>query len=304
MAKSKRIHESLERLAAAEQRFLAGEFLAPALRGGTIQVRLAGVICRLNIQPTDFEGFGVFRPRSHTQAELVRPARLAERQRYLELFPLVRLILASKQDEQWLAVPAHRGDGRVRIAGLVPVCLVLDAQLFEVIESRFDGVHFWYAGPELRWDAATAAYLRQALEQEIEPEKLKRAGLTAEEREAYAVAFGATEKARRQQEQQRLRHALAHAGADFKDVRERDDVYTITFEVDGARHVSVVSKKDLQVQVAGICLSGQDEAFDLQSLVGIIREGGQDGGFVRVGRENQGMEEEQYWRVHPRQPRP
>jgi hypothetical protein len=299
----KRIHDSLERLAAAEERFLAGEFLAPAISGGEV-VRIAGVICRLRIEPADFRGFGIFRPRSHAEAELVRPARLAERSRYLALFPLVRLILAARHGDQWLALPAHRGDKRFRIEGLVAVCLVEDAQLFEVIESRFDGAHFWYAGPEPRWDPAAAACLRQALQQEIEPEKLHRPGLTAEEREAYSVAFQVTEKARRAREEDRLRAALAHAGADFKDMRERDDVYTVTYEVDGQRHVSAVSKKDLVVQVAGICLSGQDEEFDLKSLVGVIREAQGGGGLVRIGRDNQGMAEEQYWQVHPRERRP
>jgi hypothetical protein len=304
MPKSKRIHDSLERLAAAEQAFLASEFLAPACRGGEVRVRVAGVICRLHIQPANFEGFGVFRPRSHSEAQLVRPARLAERHRYLNLFPLARLILAARDEEQWLAMPAYRADSRFRIAGLVPVRLVEEAQLFEVIESRFDGVHFWYAGVEPRWDAARGAYLRQALAQEVEPAALERAGLTAEEREAYALCFQASEKARRHREEDRVRQALAHAGADFKQWRDRDDVYTITFEVDGQQHVSVVSKKDLAVQVAGICLSGQDEEFDLHSLVGVIREAQGGGGFVRVGHANQGMEEEQYWHVHPRGRRP
>jgi hypothetical protein len=98
---------------------------------------------------------------------------------------------------------------------------------------------------------------------------------------------------------QGLRGALAHAGAELKDYVERQDVYTVTYEVDGQRHVSAISKKDLSVQVAGICLSGEDENFDLQSLVGVIREAQSGGGLVRVGDENRGMPEGHYWRVHP-----
>jgi hypothetical protein len=304
MAKSKNVTDALSRLAAAEERFLASEFLAPVLRGGQVQVRIAGVICTLRIRQADFEGWGVFRPTSHSEATLVRQPKLAERQRYLQLFPLVRLILAGTREEQWLALPAHRADLRFQIEGLIPVRFVEDAQLFEVVEARFDGTQFWYAGPDSRWDAATASYLRQELARLTPPEKLQRSGLTAEERAAYEVnywpRYEASEEARQSREERRLRIALEHAGAEFKDFVERQDVYTVTYEVDGERHVSAVSKKDLSVQVAGICLSGEDEQFDLQSLVGVIREAQGGGGLVRVGQQNRGMPEEHYWRVHPR----
>ena len=307
MAKSKPINDALNRLVEAEEKFLASEFLAPAIRGGQVQMRIAGVICRLKIQPTDFEGFGVFRPKSHAEAQLVRPARLAERQRYLELFPIVRLIVAGRQDDMWLAIPAHRGDTRFQMEGMVPVRLVEEAQLFEVIQARFDGSQFWYAGSDPRWDPAMAAYLRQALEKMVTPDKLDRPGLTAEERQAYASnywpRYETSEEARRSREENRLRQALEHAGAELRDYVERRDVYTITYEVDGQRHVSAISKNDLSVQVAGICLSGEDQKFDLQSLVGVIREAQEGNGLVRVGHQNQGMAEEQYWQVHPRQRR-
>jgi hypothetical protein len=302
MAKSKNVTDALNRLAAAEERFLTSEFLAPVVRGGQVQVRIAGVICTLRIRPADFEGWGVFRSASHSEASLVRHAKLAERARYLDLFPLVRLILTSKQDDQWLALPAHRADSRFRIEGQVPVRLVEDAQPFEVIETRFDGTHFWYAGQDSRWDPGAASYLRQQLELLTPPDTLQRSGLTAEERAAYTLSYlpryEATEEARWSREEQRLRRALEHAGAEFSGFVERPDVYTVTYEVDGQRHVSAVSKKDLSVQVAGICLNGEDENFDLQSLVGVIREAQGGGGFLRIGQE--GMPEEQYWQVHPR----
>lgn len=304
MAKSNNITDALNRLAAAEDRFLTSEFLAPVLHGGQVQVRIAGVICSLRIQPSDFEGWGIFRPVSHTNAKLVRNAKLAERRRYLELFPAVRLILSGRSEEQWLAVPASHADSRFQIDGAIPVRLVEEAQLFEVIESRFDGSHFWYAGPDSRWDPGTASYLRQELGRLTPPDQLQRAGLTAEERAVYErnywPRYEVSKEAQRTREERRLRGALAHAGAELKDYVERHDVYTVTYEVDGQRHVSAIAKKDLSVQVAGICLSGEDQNFDLQSLVGVIREAQGDHRLVRVGRDNRGMAEEQYWDVHPR----
>lgn len=303
MANSNHLTDALNRLAAAEDRFLTSEFLAPVIRGGNVHVRIAGVICTLSVRPADFEGWGVFRPASHSDAELVRQAKLAERQRYLDLFPLVRLILADRREEQWLALPAHRADTRFQIDGSIPVRLVEDAQLFEVIETRFDGSQFWYAAPDSRSDPARASYLRQELGRLTPPEQLQRSGLTAEERAAYALnywpRYEASEEAQRTREERRLRGALAHAGAELKDYVERQDVYTVTYEVDGQRHVSAVAKKDLSVQVAGICLSGEDRNFDLHSLVGVIREAQGGGELVRVGHENRGMAEENYWRVHP-----
>jgi hypothetical protein len=304
----KRLDDILNQFAAAEERFLTSEFLAPVLRGGQVQVRIAGVVCRLKVEPADFEGWGIFRPLTHSTACLVRPARLAERQRYLELFPLLRLILCGRAGQRWQALPAHQGDTRFRIQGLLPVYLVEEAQLFEVAETRFDGGQCWFERLDARRDPGSAAYLRQALEAMTEPEQLQRPGLTAEERTAYALNYWprlqAELEAQRDRTEERLRDALAHAGAAYRGYLERDDCYRVEYEVDGQRQVSVVSKQDLSVQVAGICLSGEDEHFDLQSLVGVIREAHGGGEIVRVGADNQGMAEEQYWDVHPRRREP
>jgi hypothetical protein len=276
VASKHRLHETLERLAEAERRAFSAEFLAPVIRGAVIQVRIEGVVCQFKVQPKAFEGWGVFRPTSPNTATLVRPARASERRQYLDLLPLLRMIVCLRRGEEWLAIPAHRADLRFRIEGLVPLRLVEHAQLFEVLHTRLDGAQCWYDGPDPRRNPATAAYLRDALARMVEPAQLTRPGLTAEERAAYAINYAprleAVLEAQRDRTEERLRAALAHAGAVLREYQERGDVYRIAYELDGRHHVSVVAQNDLSVQTAGICLSGQDRHFDLQSLVGVLRE--------------------------------
>ena len=90
------VSELLSRLAADEDAFLKRNFLAPALRGRTARVCIGGMVCKIRITPADFEGWGIFQPASHTEAKLVRQASLAERRRYLELFPTIRQIVCQR----------------------------------------------------------------------------------------------------------------------------------------------------------------------------------------------------------------
>ena len=171
--------------------------------------------------------------------------------------------------------------------------------MFEVVEGRFDGGNCWFERLDPRHDPAMAAYLREKLGELVPTEKLRRKALTAEERAVYAVRLAAELEARRDQTEERLRDALAHAGAKLRGYLERGDTYRVEFTVDRRKHVSVVGKKDLSVQVAGICLAGRDRNFDLQSLVSVLREANEKGRVNPVGRDNGGMTEESYWRAHP-----
>ncbi|CAN5916778.1 hypothetical protein BH23PLA1_BH23PLA1_15400 [soil metagenome] len=291
MSRNSRLQETLNRLAAAERQFLAEEFLAPVVRGGEVFVRIEGIACRLRLHPADFEGWGVFLPYSHTEAEWIRPATLAERRKYLERLPRLGLILVESLGGAWWAVPAQSGDSRFRIEGALPVSLAEDVQRFETIQGRFDGARALFESLDDRRDPALAESLRQSLEQMIDPANLDRPGLSREERDAYALVFRTRQEAieasqRRRRERMEDEHrrrsegrvgeALARAGATLQGVTERADGYRVTFEVDGHRHVSFLGRNDLTVHSAGFCLSGLDEEFDLQSLVGVIREGYRD----------------------------
>jgi hypothetical protein len=276
MATSRNVRDLLNRLAAEEARFLAADFLAPMLGAGVVSVRIAGIVCRLRVED-NFSGWGVFRPTDTATARLVRPATLAERAGYLEALPLRRLILCRAERRRWLAWPAHNADQRFADATLVPVRFVDEAQLFDIVAARWDGVQCWFEALDERADPSAAVYLRESLRHMTPPEQIRRRGLTAEQRTAYAVAHALRMEAERDRTEERLRAALAHAGGELTGYLERQDSYRVEFQIDGQRHVSLVAKDDLSIQLAGICLSGEDRHFDLQSLVGVLREAHSEG---------------------------
>lgn len=69
----------------------------------------------------------------------------------------------------------------------------------------------------------------------------------------------------------RLRNALHMGGGELREFRDRGDFWQVEWTTrNGEHHTSAISKGDLTVMSSGICLSGGDRNFDLQSLVGVI----------------------------------
>jgi hypothetical protein len=286
MAAKKHILNTIARLAKAEEQFLAARFLAPVIAGNKTQVRIAGVRCQMAVRPADFGGWGIFRPISHAQAQLERPATLKERCRYAQLLPMTGLILLERlRNASWLALPAQPHDGLV-VDGLALLNLVEDADRFDTVRACFDGQRFWSVDLDPRHDPAASEYLRKSLAIMRSPRQLDRPGLTPEQRIAYALVHEraiAKEMAdARRTSEGRVRTALEHAGAALRSFVEKDGALRVTFTVDGQRHTSIVSADNLGVWSAGVCLSGQDSQFDLASLVSVLREGHSRGG-IRHG---------------------
>ncbi len=280
-----KIQHLLDKLAAEEAAFLDAEFLAPVLPGRRVQVRIAGIVCTLRVVSEAAPGWAILKALSLDTARVIERPGLRQIRDYLALFPAVRLLLLAPEHGDWLARPAQRGDARVRVDGPVRVHLATGVQPFQQIVARFDGSAFWFQEVDRRRSPAIAAYLRDALTAETPPADLHKPTLTAEERAAYQSLYAAIEAARRDQVEVRLADALAHAGADFAAYIERADAYTVAYTVDGQTYQSTVRKDDLTVLSAGICLSGQDRRFDLQSLVSVIREGTAQRRIVRVGED-------------------
>jgi hypothetical protein len=291
----------LDKLERAERDFLGTAFLAPIVGDGRVQVRIANVVCHLQVvsqaersrtaaQSKPPQGWYILRPISIGEAEIVREATLSEAARYLALFPQVRLVLAQKIDRQWLAFPAQCGDNRFRITGPIGLWLAAEeVERFDGVEAAFDGRSFWYVQRDRRSDPAVSAYLRERFAQDpigdLPPDvtTLHKRGLSREQRDVYARLREQLKAAQRDRVEVRLAEALGHAEARLHSYLERDDVYVVKYEVDGRERLSTIRRDDLSVVTAGICLSGQDQRFDLTSLVGVLREGERGRRLVWVG---------------------
>ena len=288
------LHDLLNKLEAQENDFLDAQVLAPVLPGRAVTVRIAGVVCRLKVDDESFQGWGVLQPIAMDGALILRPANRTEISRYLQLLPSVHLLAVARAGTTWQALPTHQGNQRIKLDGPVRLELAEESvQPFDAVIARFDGGRFWYERPDARRNPALAAYLRQSFSEGLQSDMLHKKGLSREEREAYVWACEAVEEARRNREErlrnreQRLRReeamrrnpeevrladALAHAEGSLVSFIERDDVYTVRYQINDRTHTSTIRKDDLTVVTSGICLSGQDDNFDLTSIVGVMRE--------------------------------
>ena len=270
-----------DKLAAAEEDFFSSEFLSPVIAGQQIRVRIAGVVMNLDVQPKKFQGWGIFRCVKNHKAKFLRAPTLAQKRQYLDLYPKFSLVVC-RAGEQFFGVPSNSGDSRYRIQGQVPIHLPEEIRLFDTVDVCWDGINFWYDQQSSFRSVKFASELRDLLVAETEPSKVDISGMTPEEKLAYRLAFDAEVESKRDKKEDLLRAAVTRAGGVFRGYVDRGNTYTVEISVDGHNYHPVVDSKTLQAVNAGICLSGTDRVFDLQSLVTVYREGQNRQRIVRV----------------------
>jgi hypothetical protein len=275
----KSIKTLLKELAQEELQWYGTQFLAPAVQGGRVRVRVARMIYTFEIEPQAFEGWGIFEAIAPGKAQLMEPADLPEIDEYLAQFPRVRVWLAYPlQGQSWLAYPMNESDWRQRLGTVQPVVihLVQEAGKFESVLVRWDGKQGWFEGCDRRADPMLTEQLREELQQLTQPESLSFKGLTPEMRTVYEqVASKMAEFSpnwSHLQDENRLKAALKMGGGELQSFQERgEDYWTVHWRTGtGEDHTSAIDKDDLTVFSSGICLSGRDRDFDLQSLIGVI----------------------------------
>ena len=271
------IRKILNQLAAQEGKLLDTQFLAPCVRGGKVRTWIGGMIYTFKPQPRNFEGWGIFQPVNQKIARVVDEPNLPQMAEYLELLVPIRLQLAYVlQGQTWLAYPINESDAKQR-TGLVkpvPVHLVSESSQFEPIVARWDGHSWWFEEIDRRADPLASEKLRAALKQLTFPEEVRFKGMTPEMRTVYElVAQNLKDFDPKLLDEKRLQRALKMGGGELQDFRDRDDYWLVEWTSrTGERHSSAIAKNDLTVMSAGICLSGLDKNFDLQSLVGVVED--------------------------------
>ncbi|MGG6295585.1 hypothetical protein ACQ4M4_14420 [Leptolyngbya sp. AN02str] len=269
------IHKLLNQIASAEAQLQTTQFLAPCVKGGQVRTRVAGMVYTFTPKPQKFEGWGIFQPTDEQTATLIEGADSPQIAAYLQQFPTIRLRLACRLHHQtWLAYPVNEADMQQRFKTVkpMPVHLVTEEIAFEQILARWNGNSCWFEEVDRRADPAIAETLQSSLKQLTPVEKLQFKGITPEVRSLYELATQQIEGfAQPQRDEKRLQQALKLGGGELHQFQDRGDYWTVDWTTaDGMRHTSAIAKEDLTVVSSGICLSGRDRDFDLQSLVGVM----------------------------------
>jgi hypothetical protein len=157
----------------------------------------------------------------------------------------------------------------------VSVHLVSDGARFESIIARTDGMGWWFDEIDRRADPLITTQLNTHFQQITPPENLQFSGITPEMRTVYSLAGQQAKEfitwQQQRKDEARLKQALQMGGGELQTYRDRPHSWLVEWTTtDGIQHTSEILKSDLTVISAGICLSGEDEKFDLQSLVGVV----------------------------------
>lgn len=296
------INDLLNKLSAQEKEFLEQDIFAPYIRGGSnIIVRLNGVVYKLKTSKFKKDGFGIFRATNANNARFVRDAEIYEKDEYLGLLPKVELILVYNVG-RWLAYPSHTNSFKHRFGiepKLTSVLCADNVEIMDSVEARFDGRNFWFDSIKFGGDVEKVERLRERLQKQNYSITAEiSSGLTPEEHSAFKYAVQFHKEAHMTSLERKLHNELGKYGAGLDGFTERGENVSVQWKDKrtGGKYTSVLNKDNLSVVTAGICLSGGDRVFDLQSLVGVCRQANNIHATVHVG--DGGMEDDRYWEMY------
>ena len=312
------IFDLIDKVGKADEELRGQEIFAAVARGGRrIRTRVAGMVREFKIPRQRTTGLRIFKADTLDSASYVREADEDQIRQYLELLPVLHLILVYQAEGGvWYGFPASIDAYTRRTGGdptLVAVRLVEGADRFDYVVSRYDGAFFWFDDIDYRTDPEKIDGMRDALRDKDWTRVRKTdidlpatyaldvKGMAQEDHIAYQLAARRVIQETKTTLEQRLETELHDVNAKLDSFVERgDNIEVMWVNASGQGYTSVIRKEDFRVVTAGICVSGEDRKFDLKSLVGVVNYAEGKHGVVRIGVGNQGgMGEDAYFDIHP-----
>jgi len=277
---SRDVLDLIDRIGKQENKITEKVFVSPVFYNTRIATSVERIIYSFDIKSVE-PGWYKFQPVNTKRARMIGKADLDEIHQYLQFLPKVRLILVFKNHKAYYGVPLKGNKHGFEVSELLPVYLFDDmATDLSKIICRFDGANLWYDSLDFSGDPAKTDYLIESLKKLRDPKWVKYTGLTLEEKIAYAIKHTYEKKISEESKKTKLQRDVEFAGGKFLESKERSDHIYVTYEVDGAKFSTIVSKDpNHRVITAGICLTDHDTGragdtdYDLKALVSVIREG-------------------------------
>jgi len=180
-------------------------------------VKMGGMDYKFRIVGFTGSGIGIFEPVDHSCARYKSDADFKTTRKYLDILPHLHVILAYDSDQGWVAYPMNMESAckKFDLDGEIIVKNVSDAERFEVITARFDGMHFWYDDIFNSADLMKSSQLRDIFDPaNISPIEMREniesiKELTPEDREAFSLAIRSWNYFKRVTTQRELKQILS-----------------------------------------------------------------------------------------------
>jgi len=275
---SKKALDLIASMAKAEIESVDTQFIAPCLQNGRLKIMINGIVKTLRPYPRDFSGWGRFRYAGGKTAVFEDEPMEYEREEYLQSLPSMRFRLCFGDAGTWIAFPYNMSDAKQRFGHCDPtvIRLVEGASRFGSVVAKYDGATWWFEKHDGSDDMAIIEQMNMEFERRRRASGLNIPNLTPEALKAYDMAQNPTPIAGiklPETDEDRIREALRQGGGELISFTDRGDRWVVEWMTSKKeRHSSAITKDNMTVMSAGICLSGQDNKFDLHTLVGVVEK--------------------------------
>ena len=235
-------------------------------------VKMDDMNYKFHISGHSGNGIGVFSPVDETHATYKEEASWELSHNYMKVLPFIHMILAYEVEDGWVAHPMHSATAKTKLGlmGEIVVHNVSDAERFDVVTVRFDGVSFWHDDVFIGADLTKSYGMREAFNADWTPSKMRKKleevkGITPEDHLAFTLAVDSWIHFKKVSTEDQLQEVLSPGGGKLKKYIVRGKNLEVQWTSRSGRlYTSTVNKESFDGICAGFCVDGEDTKFHLK----------------------------------------